>query len=193
MRTVYNVLEQGGGQVGILESPTGTVRPLLICSMVFSCMLMLPQGKSLSLICAAMTWLRNHKKKTLEVSIDTAAESYRDEPDWVVEQLLKRKRAEIVDLWEEREEKLRNVRAREAMMEKQGKKRKRYDEGSGIDKKAKDHGAEGDDDDEEWLLDEQEDQDIPKFASMNKEEDDEINGPDQVKVVHDVLCTALYS
>ena len=26
MRTVYDVLEKGAGQVGILESPTGTVR-----------------------------------------------------------------------------------------------------------------------------------------------------------------------
>lgn len=26
MRTVYNVLEKGNGQIGILESPTGTVR-----------------------------------------------------------------------------------------------------------------------------------------------------------------------
>lgn len=26
MRAVYGVLEKGGGQVGILESPTGTVR-----------------------------------------------------------------------------------------------------------------------------------------------------------------------
>lgn len=26
MRTAYNVLERGNGQVGILESPTGTVR-----------------------------------------------------------------------------------------------------------------------------------------------------------------------
>lgn len=25
MKTVYNVLQQGNGQVGILESPTGTV------------------------------------------------------------------------------------------------------------------------------------------------------------------------
>lgn len=27
MRTVYNVLDTGNGQVGILESPTGTVSP----------------------------------------------------------------------------------------------------------------------------------------------------------------------
>lgn len=27
MKTAYQVLETGGGQVGILESPTGTVRP----------------------------------------------------------------------------------------------------------------------------------------------------------------------
>lgn len=29
MHTAYDVLEQGNGQIGILESPTGTVRILL--------------------------------------------------------------------------------------------------------------------------------------------------------------------
>lgn len=30
MRTVYQILQTGEGQVGILESPTGTVGPLLL-------------------------------------------------------------------------------------------------------------------------------------------------------------------
>lgn len=34
METVYRVLEDGGGQVGILESPTGTVC-VLLCYSIF--------------------------------------------------------------------------------------------------------------------------------------------------------------
>jgi chromosome transmission fidelity protein 1 len=128
-----------------------------------------------------LTWLRNHKKKEYEISIDTAAKSFKDEPDWVVEQLLKRKRAEIVDLWEERESNLRNVRDKEAIMEEKSQKRRRYAENN-AGKTVKYN-----DDDEEWLLDEQDDQDMPKFSDIGKEENSHSNEGDQIKVGRNAL------
>ncbi|EYE96296.1 DNA helicase [Aspergillus ruber CBS 135680] len=63
MRSLYSSLEEG--KVAIFESPTGT-------------------GKSLSLICGALTWLRDHKRKEFQETVDnTTCDD--GEPEWMLE------------------------------------------------------------------------------------------------------------
>lgn len=127
MREAYNVLETGSGQIGILESPTGT-------------------GKSLSLICASMTWLRNFKRKEFDASLQVDPKEIENEPGWIIEQMLQRKRKELVRKWEEREARLESIRRREKKMEERGSKRRRL-EGPGSKTRAQEK-----DEDAEFLL-----------------------------------------
>ncbi|KAL4792303.1 helicase C-terminal domain-containing protein [Aspergillus venezuelensis] len=63
MQSLYACLEDG--KVAIFESPTGT-------------------GKSLSLICGSLTWLRDHKRKQLLDTVQNVTYDD-DEPEWMVE------------------------------------------------------------------------------------------------------------
>ncbi|TVY89101.1 ATP-dependent DNA helicase, partial [Lachnellula willkommii] len=118
MSTVYQVLEDG--KVGILESPTGT-------------------GKSLSLICGSLTWLRDHKRKTFEEGLDWGPNDS-NSPQWLIEQTKARKRREMLRSREDMEARLAKIRAKEKAQkdrylkgDHQVKKRKTDAEASGKD------------------------------------------------------------
>ncbi|CCC05322.1 unnamed protein product [Sordaria macrospora k-hell] len=98
-------------------------------------------GKSLSLICASLTWLRNHKRLQFETEIDKIKKQMEasGEPGWMVESALKRKREELAQRYEEMERTLERIREREREMEKEGEeghqarggKRRKLDRGKG--------------------------------------------------------------
>jgi chromosome transmission fidelity protein 1 len=51
------------------------------------------------------------------------------EPDWIIEQLLRQRRDDLVRRWEEREKRLRAVRLKEKALEERAKKKRRVDVG----------------------------------------------------------------
>lgn len=88
MNGLYQCLESG--KVGIFESPTGT-------------------GKSLSLICGALTWLRDHKRRALDT--DTAVDD--DGADWLSVAEAKQRRRDLLEERRALEHKLAAVRTRD--------------------------------------------------------------------------------
>lgn len=98
------------------------------------------------MICASLTWLRHHKSSQFETSIQSTADAYKDEPSWIVENLLRRKREDLVTRWEDREKRLETLRLKERALEERGRKRRRIEE-------TYSSGTRAIDEDAEWLLD----------------------------------------
>ena len=86
MTRLYHCIEQG--KVGIFESPTGT-------------------GKSLSLICGSLTWLRDNQRRTLN---DTAGDATSDTSDWLMQAEQATQRRELLEERKELEERLAKIR-----------------------------------------------------------------------------------
>ncbi|KAF1973302.1 DNA repair helicase [Bimuria novae-zelandiae CBS 107.79] len=91
MDAVYDCLEEG--KVGIFESPTGT-------------------GKSLSLICGSLTWLRDHQRRNFEEGFAADAEDS-DEPAWIVEYARKQKKQSALARKQELENRIAKIKAKE--------------------------------------------------------------------------------
>ncbi len=94
MIALYQCLEDS--KVGIFESPTGT-------------------GKSLSLICGSLTWLREQKRKQFDESLAQEAGD-EDEPEWMLEHEREEKRQAVLQKREDLEKRLARVPAKEEKM-----------------------------------------------------------------------------
>ncbi|KAG0148021.1 hypothetical protein CROQUDRAFT_61025 [Cronartium quercuum f. sp. fusiforme G11] len=97
MRRLFEAVEQR--KVGIFESPTGT-------------------GKSLSVICSSLTWLRLDRKRLTEEAVAALSLKLKaecpDEPNWVLEHNIERKKRELLADEEALENRLQAIRRQEA-------------------------------------------------------------------------------
>ncbi|KAL9000822.1 MAG: hypothetical protein Q9169_000576 [Polycauliona sp. 2 TL-2023] len=108
MTSVYDCISEG--KVGIFESPTGT-------------------GKSLSLICSTLSWLRDEQKATLDRQADLKDTS--KEPAWILEQARKQKTEQLLRQRLELESRLAKIREKESHL------RLQYEKGEPLKKRAK--------------------------------------------------------
>ncbi|KAI0764365.1 DNA repair helicase [Trametes elegans] len=94
MRHVYSCIE--ASKVSITESPTGT-------------------GKTLSLLCASLTWLKDEQERARNGRLTMKA-SDTDAPDWVMAQTIERRRRELEAEDQEYASRLAAARKREAQL-----------------------------------------------------------------------------
>ena len=103
------------------------------------------QGKSLSLICSSLTWLRNHKREIYQIGLVNISEGKNlpfyvgqvienladeNEPDWMIEHALKEKREAALHRQQELEARLARIR------ENERKAKQRHSHGEGSRKRA---------------------------------------------------------
>lgn len=136
MNAVYDCLENS--KVGIFESPTGT-------------------GKSLSLICGSLTWLRDHKRRAFEERI-AVSDNTGNEPTWMLEHTKKQRKEEALRRRQEFNDRLDKIKAKEK------RAKERYENGEPRYKRQKlvSGGVDGDDNEAQFVLDEYESDDEPR-------------------------------
>ncbi|XP_038124814.1 ATP-dependent DNA helicase DDX11 [Cyprinodon tularosa] len=182
MRALYSALDEG--KVGIFESPTGT-------------------GKSLSLICGALSWLTDYEEKrkqetaallqegeaslSISVAPSSSSSSASAEPDWITDFVQKKAERDLVSKLKEeelkrkkREERLEIIRNNVHLKYAGKRKSREEDEAFKLLQLSKEEQAEtpGDQEDEEFIVAEYESDDESKGKSRvfggEEEEDEEL-------------------
>ncbi|KAJ5110761.1 Helicase-like DEXD box c2 type [Penicillium argentinense] len=134
MQALYGCLEDG--KVAVFESPTGKgANP---CT-----------GKSLSLICGSLTWLRDHKRKAFQETLDQAA-CDDDEPEWMVEFAKRDSRRAIAEKRQEFELRLAKIKQDEERLKLAQESQERPRKKQRVDEPVSEPGP---DDDNQFVLD----------------------------------------
>ena len=138
------------------------------------------QGKSLSLICAALTWLRRHRANVFESTLEVDASTAASEPAWVVEQLRASKRDDFLREWQEREERLQRAR----LIEKQEEERAAAlaaNTGRESKRRRRNDPEDDNDSEDEWFLEEPGVSATPVLVGVATNDDQEEMATDDMK------------